>query len=72
MANEPRGPFMLSIISGAIVASGGGFGLWYFSPHGGQTHPLARQPLLDSIIPVSIVSALAIGVAMIIAGIVEI
>ncbi len=60
---------MLSIISGAIVAGGGGVGLWYFMPTNGQVQPLAKQPLLDSLIPIAIVTALAIGTAMIIAGI---
>ncbi len=60
---------MLSIISGAIVAGGGGVGLWYFMPSNGQVHPFAKQPLLDSLIPIAIVTALAIGTAMIIAGI---
>jgi hypothetical protein len=59
---------MLSIISGAIVAGGGGVGLWYFMPSNGQTHPLATKPLLDSVIPIAIVAALAIGAAMIVAG----
>lgn len=60
---------MFSIISGLIVAGGGGAGLWYFMPSNGEVHPLAKKPLLDSLIPIAIVTALAIGVAMIIAGI---
>jgi len=60
---------MLSIISGLIVAGGGGAGLWYFMPHDGKTHPLARAKLLDSLIPIAIVSAIAIGVALIFSGI---
>ena len=60
---------MYSIISGVIVFGGGGAGLWYFMPSNGQVHPLAKRPLLDSLIPIAIVTALAIGVAMIIAGI---
>jgi len=38
-------------------------------PSNGQVHPLAKRPLLDSLIPIGIVAALAIGTAMIIAGI---
>ncbi len=60
---------MLSIVSGLIVAGGGGFGLWYFKPHNGKLHPLAQAPFLDSLIPIGIVTALAIGVSLIIAGI---
>lgn len=59
---------MFSIISGAIVFGGGGAGLWYFMPHHGKSHPLTKAPLLDSLIPIAIVTALAIGVAMIVAG----
>jgi hypothetical protein len=59
---------MYSIISGVIVAGGGGVGLWYFMPSGGQVNPLANKPVLDSMIPIAIVSALAIGVALIVAG----
>ncbi len=60
---------MLSIISGAIVAGGGGGGLWYFMPNKGQPHRLTVIPLLDSLIPIAIVTALAIGVALIVAGV---
>jgi hypothetical protein len=38
-------------------------------PHGGEIHPLMRRPLVDSLIPIGIVSALAIGVSLIVAGI---
>jgi hypothetical protein len=61
---------MFSIISGVIVAGGGGASLWYFRPRNGQMHPLAAKPFLDSTIPIAIVSALAIGLALIVAGVV--
>lgn len=59
---------MISIIAGLIVTGGGGVTLWYMSPRNGQPHRLARAPVLDSLVPVAIVSALAIGVALIVAG----
>ncbi len=59
---------MFSIISGLIVAGGGGAGLWYFMPHEGRPHPLTVKPLLNSLIPIAIVTALAIGTAMVISG----
>jgi len=59
---------MLSILAGVIVAAGGGAGLWYFLPNNGVVHPLATKPLLDSMIPITIVCALVIGVALIISG----
>jgi hypothetical protein len=51
-----------------MVVAAGGVGLWYFRPTEGQTHPLVKVPLLDSLIPIAIVSAFAIGVALIIRG----
>lgn len=59
---------MLDVISGAVVFGAGGAGLWYFMPRNGEVHPLTKRPLLDSLIPIAIVSALALGVAMFIAG----
>jgi hypothetical protein len=60
---------MMSILSGFVVIGGSGAGLWYFMPRNGQVHRLARAPLLDSLIPIAIVGSLAIGVALIVAGI---
>ncbi len=60
---------MISILSGIVVTGAGGASLWYLMPNNGVPHRLARAPLLDSIIPIGIVSALAIGVALIVAGV---
>jgi hypothetical protein len=62
---------MLSILSGAVMAGGGGASLWYLRPRNGQVHPLAARPLLDTLIPIAIVSAVAIGVALMVAGVVS-
>ena len=59
---------MLSVFFGIMVVAAGGVGLWYFRPTEGQTHPLVKVPLLNSLIPIAIVSAFAIGVALIIRG----
>ena len=59
---------MLSIISGLVLTGGGGASLWYLRPQGGQPHALTRLPLLDSLIPIGIVAAFAVGIAMIVAG----
>jgi hypothetical protein len=48
---------MLSIISG-----------WYFVPRNAVVHPLAKKPLLDSLIPIAIVCALAVGISLIVTG----
>ena len=60
---------MFSIISGLVLTGGGGASLWYLRPQSGQPHPLTRLPLLDSLIPIGIVAAFAIGIAMIVAGV---
>jgi hypothetical protein len=60
---------MLSILSGLVVAGSGGVGLWYFMPRNGQVHRLAKVPLVDSFIPIAIVGALAVGVALVVAGV---
>jgi hypothetical protein len=62
---------MLSVISGAVVFGAGGAGLWYFKPRNGAAHPMATAPFLESLVPIAIVSALAVGVALIIAGVVS-
>ncbi len=59
---------MMSILSGLVVG-GGGASLWHFMPSNRQVHRLARAPLLDSLIPIAIVGSLAVGVALIVAGV---
>jgi hypothetical protein len=61
---------MLSFVSGLIVASGGVAGLLYMRPRNGVVHPLARKPVLDWLIPISIISAFALSVALIISALV--
>lgn len=61
---------MISILSGIVMTGAGGASLWYFMPRNGVIHPLARKTLLDSIIPIGIVTALAVGVALMVAGVV--
>lgn len=60
---------MISMISGVVVAGAGGAGLWYFMPHHGKVNPLVNTALLDSLIPICIVTAFAIGCALIVAGV---
>jgi len=60
---------MISILSGVVVFGAGGAGLWYFMPNQGVAHPHTKIPVLDSFIPIMIVSAFAIGLALIVAGV---
>ena len=59
---------MLSVMSGIVAVAAGGATLWYFLPTEGRVHPIAKLPLLDSLIPIAIISALAIGVSLIVNG----
>jgi hypothetical protein len=61
---------MYSVLSGLIIAGAGAVGLWYAVPHNGQVRAFAKKPFIDSLVPIAIVSALAIGVALIVAGLV--
>ena len=68
-ANQITGVFaVISVISGIVVLGAGGTCVWYFIPRNGVPHPLARKPLLDAMIPISIVASLAVGVALIVSG----
>lgn len=62
---------MISIISGLVVTGAGVGTLWYCLPTKGVPAAITRKPMLDTIIPIVIVSALSIGVALIIAGFVN-
>ena len=60
---------MISIVSGFVVSCGGAADLWYFMPTNGVLHPYTKMVHLDSLIPIAIVTSLAVGVALIVAGI---
>ena len=60
---------MLYFVSGLVVTGAGVGGLWYCRPRNGQVHPLAVKPVLDWLIPIGIVTALALGIALIISGV---
>ena len=62
---------MNNIILGIVFFAAAGVGLWWFMPHHGQLHWHTKVPLLDSVIPVMIVSALAVAVSTIIAGLAQ-
>lgn len=64
-----EGLVMISIIAGVVVLCAGGVGLWYFMPHNGQLHWHTKVPILDSVIPVMIVAAFGVAVAIIISGV---
>ena len=59
---------MLSVLSGIVVAGAGGVGLWHFTPKNGVPHPHTKVPVLDSLIPITIVAAFGVGLALVVAG----
>jgi hypothetical protein len=60
---------MMSLISGIVMLGGGAGGLWYCRPVNGQAQWFATAPVLNWLIPIVIVSALAVGVALIVDGV---
>ena len=60
---------MFQFVSGLAVAGSGAAGLWYCLPRNGQVHPLVVMPVLDWLIPIAIVSALALGTVMIVSSV---
>jgi hypothetical protein len=59
---------MLSVLSGLAVTGGAGAAVWYLKPRNGQVHPLAVAPVLEWLIPIAIVSALSLGIALVVSG----
>jgi len=57
---------MITVISGLVVTGAGSASLWYFKPRNGQTHALALKPVLETMIPIGIVTTLAVGMALIV------
>jgi hypothetical protein len=60
---------MFSILSGAVLVGASGTGLWYFLPHNGQVHPLAKKPFFDSMITITIMTMLVLGIGLLGEGI---
>jgi hypothetical protein len=59
---------MLYFVSGLVVTGSGAAGLWYCRPRNGQVHPLAVTPVFDWLLPIAIVTALALGITMMASG----
>jgi hypothetical protein len=62
---------MISIISGCVMAGAGAAGLWFAMPKNGEVQNFAKHPLFDWLIPTAIVAALAIGVALVMSGLIR-
>jgi len=59
----------LEATAGVILVLASAAALWFFLPRRGQSHPFLRLPLMQSLVPLAIVSGLALGATMAISGI---
>jgi hypothetical protein len=62
---------MMSVISGIFLSGAGSTIFWYCLPTKGQTAAIVRKPMIEPVLPIVIVGSLAIGVALIVSGIVS-
>jgi hypothetical protein len=61
---------MISFISGLIVTGAGVTGIWYCKPRGGEVQWFVVAPVLDWLIPTGLISALGLGIALIVSAVV--
>ena len=62
-----RGANMLAFL-GLVITTVSGGAFWYLLPKNGEVHRLVTLPGLDQLLPVSLVSGLAIEITMLISG----
>jgi hypothetical protein len=58
----------LEATAGLILVLASAAALWFFLPRRGQSHPWLRLRLMQSLVPLAIVTALALGATMAISG----
>ena len=58
---------MLGVL-GFLIAGVSAWTFWYLLPKNGEVHPIVTKPFLDQLLPVSIVSGLALGITMFISA----
>lgn len=58
---------MLGIL-GLLITGVSAGAFWYLLPKNGEVHPIVTMPFLDQLLPVSLVSGLAIGITMFISA----
>jgi hypothetical protein len=59
----------LEATAGVILVLASAAALWFFLPKRGQSNALLRLPLMQSLVPLAIVTGFALGVTMAISGI---
>jgi hypothetical protein len=57
------------IVAGIVVLSLTATALWYLLPQKGETHPWVTLPFFESVIPLALLSGIASGGALLLAGI---
>jgi hypothetical protein len=57
------------LVVGIIILAITAMTFWHFLPREGQTHPWAKRPFLEDLIPLSMITGLAFGAALLLAGI---
>jgi hypothetical protein len=58
------------IVAGIVVLGLTATVFGYFCPRKGQTHPWVTLPILDSVIPLALLSGVAFGGALLLSGII--
>jgi hypothetical protein len=59
---------MLSVLSGIAVTGAGIAGFWYARPRGGKVQWYVEAPILDWMIPILLVGAIAVGLGLMASG----
>jgi hypothetical protein len=54
---------MLAIL-GLLVAGASAWAFWYLLPRNGQVHWMVTAPVLESILPLGLITGFALGVTM--------
>jgi hypothetical protein len=60
---------MLLVLSGLVLFAAAVAMLWRFKPREGQVNRWVTMPILQSTIPITITAGAALGLAMIVAGV---
>ena len=59
---------MFSVIIGAAMVVGSSVSFWYLLPRNGQVNPLVQNSDIGSMVTITIMSILSIGIAILCAG----
>ncbi len=60
---------MINLAAGLILLGGSVAALWYFRPRNGMPAKIVTLPLMETLVPLGVTSGLALGMAMVVAGV---